>query len=322
MRRWHVVYTAVLAAILMATQAAAWEFSMKGDWEWRYRYWTRTGNSDIFGQMDDTHVNLGINHLVVFPTGATTNRINSSNFGGGVLAGENNYGADMTLTDNRMTIFPKIKVNPAISVEASVNMTSLGIWSNGRPYQERAGTVVVPTYDSQQQKNVNTTYNVDSGYGWITDTYVPIGDRPVASHVPNTFVTVQWLKASIHTPMLDFSLGYKTSAIGMGLWKHPCNRASASFSVTAHYGPFKIGFSPYFGRERSAWDTTRITGAGSTRRKDDRRDYFRALFGEIHYRSGPVDIQLVSDSYHQPNSPRVTARGAGLPAPIRSHSTR
>jgi len=293
MRRWHVVYTAVLAAILMATQAAAWEFSMKGDWEWRYRYWTRTGNNDIFGQMDDTHVNLGINHLVVFPTGATTNRINSSNFGGGVLAGENNYGADMTLTDNRMTIFPKIKVNPAISVEASVNMTSLGIWSNGRPYAEGVA------------------------YGWINDLYVPIGDRPVASHVPNTFVTVQWLKASIHTPMLDFSLGYKTSAIGMGLWKHPCNRASASFSVTAHYGPFKIGFSPYFGRERSAWDTTRITGAGSTRRKDDRRDYFRALFGEIHYRSGPVDIQLVSDSYHQPNSPRVTARGAGLPAPTR-----
>jgi hypothetical protein len=276
----------------MATQAAAWEFSMKGDWEWRYRYWTRTGNSDIFGRMDDTHVNLGINHLVVFPTGATTNRINSGNFGGGVLAGENNYGADMSLNDNRMTIFPKIKVNPAISVEASMNLTSLGIWSNGRPYEEG-----VP-------------------YGWVNDLYVPINDRPVAIHVPNTFVTVQWLKASIRTPMLDFSLGYKTSAIGMGLWKHKCNRASASFSVSTHYGPFKIGFSPYFARERSAWDTTRITGAGSTRRKDDRRDYFRAIMGEIVYRSGPMEIQLVSDSYHQPNSSRVTARGAGLPDPF------
>ncbi len=63
MRRWHVVFTAVLLAMAMATQAAAWELSMKGDWEWRYRYWTRTGNHDIFGEMDDTRVNLGINHL-------------------------------------------------------------------------------------------------------------------------------------------------------------------------------------------------------------------------------------------------------------------
>jgi len=196
----------------------------------------------------------------------------------------------MTLIDNRMTIFPKIKVNPAISLEASVNLTSLGIWSNGRPYAE----------------------GVD--YGWVNDLYVSINDRPVAIHVPNTFVTVQWLKASMRTPMLDFSLGYNTSAIGMGLWKHNCNRASASFSVSTHYGPFKIGFSPCFGRERSVWAGTRITGEGSARRKDDRRDYFRALFGEIVYRLGPMEIQLVSDSYHQRNSSVVTARGAGLPA--------
>ncbi len=288
------VLCAVLVVCALSTQVFAWEFNMKGDWEWRYRYWTRTGNQDIFGEMDDTQVNLGINHLVVFPTRATTNRINTAGFGfnapGGVLAGENNYGADMTLTDNRMTIFPKIKVNPAISVDASINLTSLGIWSNGRPYAE----------------------GVD--YGWINDLYVPINDRPVAIHVPNTFVTVQWIKASIKTPMFDFSLGYKTSSIGMGLWKHNCNRASASFSVSTHYGPFKIGFSPYFGRERSDWAGTRITGEGSVRRKDDRRDYFRAVFGEIVYRSGPMEIQLVSDSYHQPNSSFVTARGAGLPA--------
>lgn len=72
---------AILVAVALATQAHAWEFTMKGDWEWRYRYWTRTGNHDIFGEMDDTLVNLGINHLVVFPTRATTNRINTNGFG-------------------------------------------------------------------------------------------------------------------------------------------------------------------------------------------------------------------------------------------------
>ena len=53
--------------------------------------------------------------------------------------------------------------------------------------------------------------------------------------------------------MLDFSIGYKTSKIGMGLWKHECNRASASFSISAVYGPLKFGLAPYFGRNQSAW---------------------------------------------------------------------
>ena len=310
---------AILMAMMMAALpwAMAWEFSMKGDWEWRYRYWTRTGNSDIFGQMDDTHVNLGINHLVVFPTKATTNRINTNNFGfvaavapststGGVLAGDNNYGADMTLTDNRFTIYPKITVNPAIAVDASVNFTSLGIWSNGRPYQERAGTVTIN----------NTTYNVDNDYGWITDTYVPIGDRPAASHIPNTFVTVQWLRASFKTPMANFSLGYRTSAFGIGLWMHGLNRASSSFSMSIPYGPFTITFAPYFSRNSTGWGTTRITGAGSVERQDNRRDYFRAIFGQITYRSGPFEFQFMSNSYHQPNSPAITntSRGGGLTA--------
>ena len=46
---------------------------MKGEAEWRYRYWFRTGNNDIFGQMDDSFVNLGINHLATFPTAGTSN---------------------------------------------------------------------------------------------------------------------------------------------------------------------------------------------------------------------------------------------------------
>jgi hypothetical protein len=298
MKRFGFIGLIALLAICAAAPAFAWEFSMKGDWEWRYRYWTRTGQNDIFGEMNATQVNLGINHLYLWPTAGTTNRM-ANNFG--VLAGQNNFGCDMSLTDNRATIFPKIKVNKAISVEGSVNLTSLGIWSDGDPYNITAA---------------DNTRNV----GFYNSMYVPIQDRPVASNVPNTFVTIQWLKASIHTPMLDFSLGYKTSAIGMGLWKHADNRSSSSFSVTAHYGPFKIGFSPYFGRDLSAWalnangnPSSRNTGAGSTQRQEDRRDYFKAVMGEIVYRNGPMEIQFVSDSYHQPNAPAVSGFTANTP---------
>ena len=301
MKRFGIIGLIAFLAVCATAPAFAWEYSMKGDWEWRYRYWTRTGQNDIFGEMNATQVNLGLNHLYLWPTSGTTNRMAS---GFGVLAGQNNYACDMSMTDNRATIFPKIKVNKAISVEGSVNLTSLGIWSDGDPY------------------NINQAAAANGMYrntGFYNSMYVPINDRPVASNVPNTFVTIQWLKASIHTPMLDFSLGYKTSAIGMGLWKHADNRSSSSFSVTAHYGPFKIGFSPYFGREQSAWSmgdaTSRNTGAASKQRQEDRRDYFKAVMGEIVYRNGPMELQLVSDSYHQPNAPAIT--GSSPAAPFR-----
>jgi hypothetical protein len=287
-----------LLMLLVASMAApvlAWDFFMKGETEWRYRYWTRLGNDDIFGRMSANNVNLGINHLQTFPTASTTNR-GSGTFG--VLAGENRFGADMQRTDYRMTVFPRIDVNKAIHVEASVNLTSLGIWSDGQPL---VGSGLEATTTNP---------------GYANSLHVPIQDRPVAVNVPNTYVTLQWLKTNITTPILEFSIGYKTSKIGMGLWKHQCNRASASFGVTAHYGPFEIEFSPYFGRDQSAWTLgaarSRIEGNGASQRQEDRRDYFKALLFDIKYTNGPICIQLVSDSYHQPNSQVPDARGAAI----------
>jgi hypothetical protein len=326
--------TGVALVMLLAASWApvfAWEIDLKGETEWRYRYWTRTGNNDIFGQMDANAVYLGINHLQTFPTWATTNRA-SGTFG--VLAGENRFGADMCLNDYRMTIFPKIVVNKAISVEASVNLTSLGIWSDGQPLDSR--TQVTRASGGA----ADTTFNMQNP-GFVNSLYVPIQDRAVAVDVPNTYVTLQWLKMSIRTPMLDFSIGYKDSKIGMGLWKHTCNRASSSFGMTAYYGPFKFGLSPYFARSQSAWalnttgttnnvtgantntwssspatPTSRNQGVGASQRQEDRRDYFRAIEGEIEYSAGCWNFQLVSDSYREPSAPTPTPRGVALPAAL------
>jgi hypothetical protein len=201
-----------------------------------------------------------------------------------------------------MTLFPKIVINKAIDVTGSVNLTSLGIWSDGQPLISGT-TAFVP--------------GPARAVGFVNSLYVPLQDRPVAVDVPNTYVTVQWLKTSIKTPMLDFSIGYKTSKIGMGLWKQECNRASASFSVSANYGPFKFGLSPYFGREQSAWSLgtsrSRNEGPGAAERQEDRRDYFRAIEGEIEYQNGPFYFVLVSDSYVQPGAQNpANNRGAAI----------
>jgi len=294
MRKTFAIAAVALCCLAAALPALAFEFSTKGDLEWRYIYWARTGNTDIFGQMGGP-VDLGINHLSTFPTRSTTSRISNSGTIIGVVAGENRFGADMNIVDYRMTLYPKIKVNSAIDITSSVNLTSLGIYSDGQPYI--AGVLNPPN-------------GINPGY--VNSLYVPIQDRPTAANVPNTYVTVQWLKLGMKTPWVNFSIGYKTSGFGIGLWKHPLNRSSASFSISAHYGPLGIGFSPYFAREQSTWNVgpspSRNEQDGAPQRHDDRRDYFLAAQGEISYRSGPLFIQLLSDSYRQKESPNVDAR--------------
>ncbi len=244
----RVSITAILIAIacLTVTHAFAWEFKMKGECEWRFRYWGRTGQNDIFGTMNGNPANLGVNHLATWPARETQPEVNSwnkptdgfTNFG--VMAGEHNFGSDLSSTEIRCTLYPTIKVNKAIKIAAGMNLTSLGIWSDGEPL---AGT------PSGGFPHPGAYTNV----GYANSLYLPISSRAAGVDIPNTYVTLQWLKWSVKTPMVDLSIGYKNSKLGMGLWKHASNRASASFGVKAHYGPLTIEFSPYFSRRNSDW---------------------------------------------------------------------
>jgi hypothetical protein len=163
----------------------------------RYRYWGRTGNDDIFGTMDSS-VFLGVNHLVIHP-GPSRDNFPSASFG--VLAGENRFGSDMNFNDMRVTFLPKVVVNPAITLEGSVNLTSLGIHSAGRPY-DAYGTP-----------------------GEINSLYVPVSAKPSTIDVPNTMVTVQWWRMRLELPVGSFILGYRPVPLGMeGSTKRLCSR--------------------------------------------------------------------------------------------------
>jgi hypothetical protein len=286
MRRCVSVGLALVLLAIVAAPAFAWEFALQGQTEWRYRYWTRNGNQDIFGSMNSSVVNLGINHLRTFPTGGANTRGGGSTIG--VFAGENCYGAEMSLTDMKMELFPTFKLNPAISISMGVNLTSLGVWSDGQPYTPK-----------------------DQNLGYVNSLYAMIGDPQVATNVPNTFVTLEWLKIGMTTPMMDFSFGYKKTAFGIGLWKHDCQSSSTSFAVSTKYGPFVIEFAPYLSRNGSEWKNygySRNEGAKSQERQVDRRNYFLAYAGGVSYMSGPLLLQFYSDSYRQPAAPRVTPR--------------
>ena len=167
MKRFVLIGLAILVIASLTAPVFAWEFSMKGETEYRYRYWTRTGNNDIFGSMGGT-VDLGINQLQTFPTTAQTTRGGGQAFGAtatfGVLAGQNRFGSDMQLNDYRMTLYPTIKVNPAIEVTASVNLTSLGVWSDGQPLISGAANATAAG-PARAVGFVNSLYRSGSGRG-------------------------------------------------------------------------------------------------------------------------------------------------------------
>ncbi len=117
----------------------------------------------------------------------------------------------MSLNDFRMTLFPKIVFNPAIEFAASVNLTSLGIWSDGQPL---VGSSIVAT---------------STNVGFANSLYVPLSNRPASVNTPNTIVTLQWLKVTMKTPMLDFSIGFKGSKFGIGLWKNDLYESFGDF---------------------------------------------------------------------------------------------
>jgi hypothetical protein len=256
-----------------------WEFTMKGEIATRTRYVSRTGPYDIFGAMDADTVNLGVNHIKNWPTPAPSNRHNDVR---GVLAGEPGFGSDAVLTEFRSTLFPKLQVNKAIWAEGSVNLTSVGVHSGGRPY-DNAPSGTVPT---------------NSG-GFHNTLWVPINVKMPGTNVPNTMVTVQWWRLSVRFPMFDFSVGMKPYTFGTGLIYNRGQNSASSMAFTAHYGPWTIGQGFYHGRTGSGWNVFARDSLSPLNfwRKDSEIDYLGTVNFMLFYNSGPLSIGFSLDSW-------------------------
>ena len=194
-----------------------------------------------------------------------------------------------------MTVYPKIKVNPAVDIDASVNLTSLG------DSLERLAICCrkpehawFPVWRPDRSRGYFSPSPGDPG---VCEEFVRAHSRLAGQYQRAKHICDLAVAQDGHqTPWMYLSIGYKKSSFGMGLWKHGCNRSSASFSMTANYGPFKINFAPYFARERSTWavSTGRNEGHGSAQRHDDRRNWFLAAFGRVTYHNGPFVIDFMS----------------------------
>lgn len=127
------IIVAIFAAILcFALTSQAWEFSMTGEFEWRYRYWGRIGgDNDLFGNMNNQNNGgawvgfAGPNYYRGY--NADDSMLTGSNGGqirivrGGFSSSE----SDGFLNDQRMTFYPKIALNQAIHFTGIIDLAGI-----------------------------------------------------------------------------------------------------------------------------------------------------------------------------------------------------
>ena len=110
MKRFVILALVGCILALVAADVFAWELKLKGVTEYRYRYLTRFGANDLFG--DTGLAPVGINHIKQWTSRGTWNSGLDGNVG--IYAGEPRFGADNNEVAMRATLYPTIIVNKAI----------------------------------------------------------------------------------------------------------------------------------------------------------------------------------------------------------------
>jgi len=223
---------AVLLLVAVTVPAIAWEFSMTGQHEYRFRYWARTGNHDLFGdaatQNSSTAVGVPFvglagpnawgNGAVVPLPGAGGPGFNAGLVGPGqrnmiTRGGFARYESDAMYPDMRLTFTPEWRVNQAIRVHGVYNVG--GIRNKYAMYSNsafgNAGDVAVT-----------------SGVG-VPPFERYMGQSALTFSAEDTIGIGSWeqVRATVQTPIGILSYGLKDFPYGQGLFTTRKLRGSA-----------------------------------------------------------------------------------------------
>jgi hypothetical protein len=227
MRKLLMIVLAVLLVGAIAAPAFAWEYEMKGEQEWRFRYFSRGGPNDLFGKSGNGfdigfagqniygHVApnaLATPQAATAPTaGAAAMRI--------VRGGFSFAGPDAYYNDSRLTLYPEIRVNPAIR--------TFGVYTIGG-YRNK-----------YRQWNDVAAGSEPTGVG------VPPFERYYMHQTsPNAYDTAavgSWeqFRFTVQSPWAIWSLGIKDFPFGTGASLANNVRAESFFTIVP-YGPFRL----------------------------------------------------------------------------------
>ncbi len=318
MKRFLTIMLAGLLIAAVTAPALAWEFSMTGEAEFRYRYWARTGTGDLFGGPAGIGI-VGVNTGVATGTiGFAGPQANPAAFNPAgffcqnvEVQGFSAKGADAHIQEERVWLYPEIRLNPAIRLRGEYWVTG----TNLKGHHPVIGDGLTFVGDN---------YSVPQGeMGWFIS-----GDGSPGNSVDPTGMSTGlwekfWLTAQL--PWGIFAVGRRGVAFGTG-WStaHEKDLDSDGWALIVPYGPLTFILEEFLSdrgtdvfSQNAAAQVAGNSGAGPspTRAlgmdKNSKRGILDAA-AAFTYRNGPVDMgSLVRILYH--NDAHTSFLG-GVPA--------
>jgi len=218
MKRLLLILAAGLLIASITAPALAWEFALNGEFEWRYRYFARTGGADLFGAP---------NLAVGTASGATIG------FAGPVnnvvrVQGFSAKGSDASIGDERIWFYPEIRINPAVRMRGEYWVTG----TNLRGLYDGAGVATAFPANS---------FQLPQGYsGWFIQNDGTNGNRVQPSGMSIGMWEKFWVTAQL--PWGILAVGRRPFPFGFG-WSaaHEKDADSESLFLGVPYGPLTLG---------------------------------------------------------------------------------
>lgn len=274
MKKFLAVCLAALLVAVFAVSAFAWDLNLKGEYELRLRYFSRTGVNDLWGVASLQNSGgpfIGFAGPNLYGSGFTTTVLHDqAGLAGYAITrgGFSRWESDATIYDERLAFFPEITVCKAIKL--------IGLYNIGGMRNAYAQRGWVNYTDSG-----GDTYALPSAGVPPFERYIPIqGDAN--SH--NTAAVGSWeqVRALITTPWAIFSVGMKPFPFGVGTTTDHNVRAT-SFLTVVPYGPFRFLWAQWFGQSAARNNPWQVIPDGG-----DKASY---LYGPVMtYEAGPFSF--------------------------------
>jgi hypothetical protein len=197
-------FTLALCLVIGVAQASAWQFSLQGDWNWEYKYYSQMGHNGFFGRYNVSNAWPGSSD------GANANGW----LGNEILWDRLTAGTDASASSMYMHLNPEFSINEAVRVRGAYYIGSWGFdtFAVG-PYAN--GLLNAPEYFTNTIPGRQSSFS--PGY-WNT------------------------LWASAQTPWGIVVLGKRPFSFGTGLiLDGEDNTTYEGLLVVVPYGPFRFG---------------------------------------------------------------------------------
>ncbi len=226
----------IITALLIASlPAQAWEFSLKGEFEGRYRYVARTGPNDLFGNAPDAQAR---------PLPSSVWEFSRSLCG---LAGPNTRfvqtegysakGSDSGFHEQRLWIWPRFDITKAVVLRAFITFSGNlnGEYARGILRPPVQGVYPNAFVGPSENWGTNPHYS-----GW----YMP-ESRDIVNGVGIAVPVLQAAWVRMETPWGSLVYGRRPAGFGLGWVVHEKDTYATGLSLIAPYGPFTFVFSQY-----------------------------------------------------------------------------